>query len=159
MLRPKKTIPALVIGAMALFGCGDDSGPAGTGGTGGGAGGTAGTGGGTGGAGGGAGGAGGMGGITGTGGIGGAIADALNAWCMVYDTCMPYQYSCLEVWGSFPNVVSPPECLDQLTSYFNCGSMLDCTEFVNVANSCADELDAFCECCTSVQCESECFEP
>ena len=97
MFRPKKTIPTLVVGAMALFGCGGDSsegvgGTSGTGGTGGsggsggtggvggsgGAGGTAGTGGvsGTGGAGGeggmaGSGGVGGMGGTGGDGGMGG----------------------------------------------------------------------------------------
>jgi len=153
MLRPKKTIPTLVVGAMALSGCVYDSRPPGTGGTSGSGG--AGTGG-TGGAGGMGGGAGGMGGMAGTGGVGGAagtggtgggIDDAINAWCMKYAECYAqYTYDdCLAYSGAAFAGVNPL-CESELLSYLNCGSALDCQDFYQYNPSCADEFDALTAC-------------
>ena len=140
MFRPKKTIPTLVVGAMALFGCGDDSS--------GGVGGTSGTGG-TGGSGGGAGtgGTGGMAGMGGSGGVGGAAAEALDAWCMKYVECYAqYTFEDCLYYNDSVLYYTDPMCFDELTSYLNCESMLSCAEFISDNNSCDPQEAAFFAC-------------
>jgi hypothetical protein len=119
MFAPKKTIPKLVIGMLALTGC-SDAAP----GMPGGSGGTAGSG--------------------GTGGIGGTagndLANATEAWCMKIGTCYGGAVQgCIDVYVGYASGTSD-ECQAALISYFECiGEQPGCVDF----SACDDYGDAF----------------
>ena len=123
MFAPKKTIPKLVVGMLALTGCAaaTDSMPGGSGGDGG-SGGASGTG-----------GTAGMGGI---GGIGGMTDDdltiAARAWCMELIECWYPQYDPEDCDGFRGDVYrdESAECQAAAISYFECFvEREDCDDF------------------------------
>lgn len=161
MLRPKKTIPGLVVAALALTGCGEGEGAhvdrrgetvgggaAGNGGAGGhggapslaldvsgegGAGGAAGFGlGGT-------GGVGGTGGAGGAGGDGGPVSHAargVEAYCMKLDECypgLPYYDGCVVAWQNVELMAYSlsSECDAVIGAYLSCLADLSCEQIQN----------------------------
>jgi len=157
MLRPKKTIPALVVAALALTGCGESAlgdhrgaagGGSGGGGGVGGSGARAGSGGG-----GGSGasaGSGGVGGAAGTGGTVGPMtmtAQGFEAYCLKLGECyldMSYSAGCL---AQLPNIdllsqSLSSECDALIGSYFTCLAELPCDELMGYGYySCSADLD------------------
>lgn len=163
MLKPKKTIPGLVVAALSLTGCGvgepaqvdDEPGePRNTGGASGAAGfhGTAGGGGAAGGGGDLGPGIGGAAGGGGSGGMGGAVApaalgEAFEAYCMKLGDCYSATYAEACLLG-LPHIelsaeLLSPECREVFVSYFSCLGDLECAAVVSGsgAEACASGLD------------------
>lgn len=145
MFDPKKVIPALAAGVLALTGCGgSDDGTGGAAGSGG----TAGSGGSA-----GAGGTAGSGGTAGTGGIGGDLGNALNAFCMKLVECFPEYYmntpTCVSDITEYYGIIGEisPACEAAAASYFDCGSMLTCDQLDLISNDCDDEFNAAADAC------------
>ncbi len=132
MFNPKKAIPTLAVGVLALAGCGGDSngGAAGSGGSSG------------------------SGGTSGTGGSTGDLQSALNSWCMKLVDCFPGYYAgvqdCVNYISEYYGIIGnlSPACEAAAASYFDCGSMLSCAELDMFSNDCDDEFDAASEACT-----------
>lgn len=127
MLNPKKTIPNLAAGVLALAGCATgDGAPNGTAGTG---------------------------GMAGTGGTGGsdgaALANALSAWCMKHADCFPnrpyYQPTddCISYELSYYGLDGDisAACETAAIGYFDCALGLACPQLDLDKNACDDEWD------------------
>jgi hypothetical protein len=138
MFEPKKMIPAIAAGVLALTGCSSDDGnTAGSGGTGG----TAGTG-----------------GSGGTAGVGGgpsdALANSLSAFCMKVVDCFPSYYGtpeeCVDYISNYYGLAGgiSPACEAAAISYFDCGAALTCEQLDAESNACDDEADAAEQACS-----------
>jgi hypothetical protein len=121
MLRPKRTIPSLVVAALALTGCGhDNEDPA----------------------------AGGAGGTAGAGGAPGSMtAEAAAAFCMKVGECYPntpYEQYCRDYTAGLDLLAGyfSTECDAFLASYFTCLAELSCEEYMGPEfDACYDDLD------------------
>jgi len=138
MFEPKKMIPAIAAGVLALTGCSSDDGNT-AGGSG--AGGTAGTA-----------------GSGGTAGAGGgpsdALANSLSAFCMKLVDCFPSYYGtpgeCADYISNYYGLGDgvSPACEAAAISYFDCAAPLTCEQLDADPSACDDEATAAEQACT-----------
>lgn len=80
---------------------------------------------------------------------GNGLAAALQAFCMKRVECFGYA---LEVCVDYRNPLIAaldltPVCEAAITSYFNCGAALSCSEVGEYNNSCSDEYYSYVDVC------------